>query len=74
MGQRDVAAEREEREAKVGAVAVPAEESRAEADREAVGDQAAFFGRDEVAELVYEDREAERKERESYVEDRGEHW
>ena len=60
LGQGDVAAERDDRDAVVDAVlAGPAEEARAEADREALDLQAALTGGEEVAELVDEDRAAE---------------
>jgi hypothetical protein len=41
---------------------VPAEKTRSKAYGEAIGDEPALFGRDKVAELVYENGKAKRKE------------
>ena len=62
LGEGDVAAKGEEGDAEIGSVFMPAEEPGAEADGEAVGHEAALFGRDEVAQLVDEDGEPEGKE------------
>ena len=60
LGQGDVAAERDDGDAVVDAVfASPAEETRSEADGEALDLQAALASGEEVAEFVDEDRATE---------------